>query len=198
MKKKKGLGLILVLIVMALVFAALPVLAKDRKQAAKHEGEERVLIVGVQAEFQAPFVEFLVNSQITYRFDSKTRTFYVKRDPIPVLEAAKRYEVLNLIAQRGLWEREIERKFKEKWPEVEDPRVCVSLPTYLPDKKKDDSEPIAFILAQGLSKKEVQKVKELVASEVPGLPIRNISVVGTNWRPGPSYEPGSKRIASVR
>jgi len=169
-----------------------------KKKVEKEEAEEKILIVGVPGEFQAPMVEYLVNSKIGYRFDSKTRTFYVKTDPIPVLQRARQYEVLDLIAQRGLWERQIEREFRNQWPEVEDPRICVSLPSYLPKKEKDDSEPIAIVLAQGLSKDEVKKVKDLIASRVPNLPLKNIVVVGTNWRPGPSYEQGAKRIASVR
>ena len=169
-----------------------------KKKVVKEDAEEHILIVGVPSEFQAPMVEYLVNNKIEYRFDAKTRTFYVESDPVPILQGARRYEVLNLIAQRGLWERQIEREFRNQWPEVEDPRICVSLPSYLPNEKKVDAEPVAFVLAQGLSKDDVDKVKDLVASRVPNLPEKNIAVVGTNWRPGPSYERGAKRIASVR
>jgi flagellar biosynthesis/type III secretory pathway M-ring protein FliF/YscJ len=195
---QKGLGLQITVALLICGVLSSTAQAWGKKKVVQQDAEERVLIVGVPAEFQAPFVEYLVNNQVDYRFDSKTRTFYVKTDPVPVLQAARRYEVLDLIAQRGLWERQIEKEFRIQWPEVEDPRVCVSLPTYFPKEDKGDAEPVAFVLAQGLSKEEVTKAKDLVASRVPGLPVKNISVVGTNWRPGPSYEKGTKRIASVR
>ncbi len=194
----RGLGLRMVVVVVAMSVLSSAGYPWWKKKAVEEQVEEKVLIVGVPSEFQAPMVEYLVNGQIDYRFDAKTRTFYVKSDPIQILQGARQYEVLNLIAQRGLWERQIEKEFRNRWPEVEDPRICVSLPSYIPGEKKDDAEPVAFVLAQGLSRDDVAKVKDLVASRVPNLPEKNIAVVGTNWRPGPSYERGVKRIASVR
>lgn len=185
-------------VILAAGFLSSEVSARDKTKAVKEEAGEKVLIVGVPAEYQAPFVEFLVNNRVNYRFDTKTRTFYVKSDPIPVLERARKYEVLKLIAQRGLWEREIEKEFRTQWPDIEDPRICVSLPSYLADTKTEDSEPIAFVLARGLSEGDTEKVKDLVVSHVPGMIVKNVSVVGTDWRPGPAYEKETKRIASVR
>lgn len=191
---------IFVVVVVSLAIGTLSIEASssERAKLEKEDASEKVLLVGVPTEFQAAFVEYLVNNRIEYRFDTKTRTFYVRTDPIPVLEGARRYEVLERIAQRGLWEREIERAFRLQWPDIENPRICVSLASYLPGEKKEESEPIAFVLAQGLSVSDAGKVKEMVVSHVPGMLVENVSVVGTDWRPGPSYEKGTKRIASVR
>lgn len=180
------------------ILSSMAIASGEKKETLKEEAEEQILIVGVPGEYQAPMVEFLVNSKIKYRFDSKTRTFYVRTDPFKVLEQARQNEALDLIVQRGLWEREIEKKFREQWPEVEDPRICISLPSYQKKTAKEEGEPIALVLAQGLSKDDVNEVKELVTSKVPGLLDKNIAVVGTNWRPGPSYERGVKRVASIR
>ena len=180
------------------VLTSLALATEEKANQVKEEAEERILIVGVPAEYQAAMVEFLVNDKIEYRFDSKTRTFFVKNNPVEVLEKARLEKTLNMIAQRGLWEREIEIKFREKWPEVEDPRICISLPSYQKKTGKDEGEAIAFVLAKGITEEEVEKVKELVKSKVPGLPDKNITIVGTNWRPGPSYEKGGKRVASIR
>lgn len=149
--------------------------------------EEKVLIVGVPEELQPTLFDFLKKTQVTYRFDEQKRTFYVKEDPIAILEKAKTFDELRLLAQRGLWERELEKKFRQRWPAVVEPRVCVSLPSYFPGKM-EDAEPIAFILARGLSKEDIQEAREMVARAVPGLPIGNVSIIGTSWRPWRGYQ----------
>lgn len=161
--------------------------------------EEKVLIVGVQKELQPTLIDFLIKSRIEYRFDEQKRTFYVKGDPIAILEKAKGYEELHLLAQRALWERDLEKKFRQRWPAVVEPRVCVSLPSYFPGKE-EGAEPIAFILARGLSKEDIQEAREMVAREVPDLPIRNVSIIGTNWRPWRGYqnEPKSGNQVALR
>jgi flagellar biosynthesis/type III secretory pathway M-ring protein FliF/YscJ len=61
----------------------------------------------------------------------------------------------------------------------------------------EDAEPIAFILARGLSKEDIQEAREMVARVVPGLPIGNVSIIGTSWRPWRGYQNETKHENQV-
>lgn len=158
--------------------------------------EERVLVVGVPSQFQPYLAKFLIQEDIPYRLDSKTRTFYVVADPIPILEKAQGIRPIEGIARRGLLERRLEKELRRRWPKVEDPRVCLAFPDYIHDKEPD-AEPIAFILVRGLSRAAGEEAKQLVAGAVTGLPLKNIAVVGTDWRPGPGYGAGGENRTRV-
>lgn len=150
-------------------------------------GPEQTLVIGVPTMFQPYWTEYLTEKGVKYRFDEQTRAFYVRTDPIPLLSEAMTREPISSVAKRGLWERELESELRARWPEIEDPRVCIAFPDYIKGKA-DDAEPVAFIMAQGLSGNAKPEVRALVSGRVPGLPAKNVAVVGTAWRPRPSYE----------
>lgn len=155
------------------------------------EPEERILVVGVPSEFQPYLAKFLAEEGVPYRLDARTRTFYITAEPIALLEKAQKVRPIDTIARRGLLERRLEKELHRRWPKVEDPRVCLAFPDYIRDKQPD-AEPIAFILARGLSKSAAEEAKLLVAETVSGLPLKNIAVVGADWRPGPAYGSGGE------
>jgi hypothetical protein len=191
-----------------LFIAALSVfiLASVSAQGAKREPvespqeDENILVQGVPGEFQPLLAEWLNKQRVKFRFESKTRAFYVKSDPIPILKAAKGVESIASLARRGLYERELEKEFRVRWPEVKDPRVCLAYPDGIRGREAD-AEPAAFIMAQGLSREDKEQLSQLIAERVPGLPARNIVVMGTSWRPRPSYEEadrGNTKVAQAQ
>jgi hypothetical protein len=181
------MGLGLAKVMCGLLFAV-AVFAASEKSADKGPRKgEYVLVVGVPTEFQPFVADFLKKERAEFRLESRTRTFYVSSDPIPLLKKAMEIEPLGPIAKRGLWERELEKEFRKRWPDVQDPRVCLAFPDYIRGKQ-DDAEPAAFVLARGMSATAVAQAKELITQRVPGLPAKNIVMMGTDWRPNQGYE----------
>ena len=142
--------------------------------------EERALIVGVPRDEITLWAKHLAEIELDFRYDRTARSFFIDRDPIPVLEAARSRKGLERTAERGLLERRIEADIRKRWPRVEEPRVCLAFPSE-EIGPVEDGEPVALIYAKGLTREGLVEARELAAERVKALPARNVIVIGAEW-----------------
>ena len=105
----------------------------------------------------------------------------LQENPLEVLQKVGEVGRISSTAKRGLIERSVERDFAARWPEVEEPRVCLAFPTgAIADP--DDSEPISMVMAKGLDVGEIETARRFIADRVEGLPWKNVLIMGTVHR----------------
>ena len=153
---------------------------------------EYVLIVGVASHLQPAWNDFFRFEELPYRFEKRTRTYYVKSNVLPILETAQTYRVLAQGARRALLERELEEEFARQCPTVSFPRVCVAFPSghFGP---VEGQEAIAMVMARGLDPSEELVVKQLVADHIPELSPDRVVVIGVSGNIRPAYHKSTDR-----
>jgi len=153
---------------------------------------EQVLIVGVAAHLQPAWSDFFLFEEIPYRFEKRTRTYYVNSNPLPILKTAQTYRVLAQSVRRATLERELEKEFTRQWPRVSIPRVCVAFPDgHL--GPVEGQEAIAMVIAQGLDPSEELAVKQLIADHVPEISPDRVVVIGMSGSLRPPYHRSTDR-----
>jgi len=158
---------------------------------------ERPLIIGIAQHEKLEWYQALEERGFNFRYNAKTRSFYTCEDPVSILEALKSSSAIGASARRALLERETEASFRQNWPHIENPRICLAFPTHDMGPTKG-AEPLAVVFAKGLSKSEIGNVRSLIADTVAEMPMENILILGVDWRPHPGYGVGDTSAKLVK